>query len=183
MAFRDIANKMVSFMRSPSRAVSTPAGTSEKGGRKLTGEEKHLLQFVGSAKPGSSKKARGPHIVSGQVLSQKGRFADIPSSGGFTRLGTNMFGESVVRSNITGQVGLESGFASIDAASRALGAAKGGKALSAADNERRKPAEKAQRKPQAGSGTEAVTPEGTRGKKKKSLLGTEDILGTQPILG
>lgn len=182
MAFRDIANKMVSFMRSPSRAVSTPAGTSEKGGRKLTGEEKHLLQFVGSAKPGSSKKARGPHIVSGQVLSQKGRFADIPSSGGFTRLGTNMFGESVVRSNITGQVGLESGFASIDAKSRALGAAKGGKALSAEDNTRRGPAEKSgKRAPSPGAGTDA-TPEATK-KKKKSLLGTEDILGTQPILG
>ncbi len=182
MAFQEVANKMLSFMRSPSRAVSTPAGTSKKGGRKLTGEEKHLLQFVGSAKPGSSKKARGPHIVSGQVLSQKGRFADIPSSGGFTRLGTNMFGESVVRSNITGKVGLESGFASIDASSRALGAAKGGKELSAEDNTRRGPAEKSgQRAPRPGAGTDAA-PEATK-KKKKSLLGTEDTLGTQPILG
>ena len=138
------------------------------GSGALTPAEKHQVSLVGIATPGTNKGARALDIGATSTLSQRGRFADIPSSGGFTVLGRNILGQEVARDNTTGNVATIGGVRPVSPAARALGETKSAKATARANNTRRNTAEKASRK-----------------RKTSSILNLneESILGNQSILG
>lgn len=135
---------------------------------KLTSQELSLLQFVGTATPGTGKGARAIDALATSTLSQPGRFADIPSSGGFTVLGKNALGQDIARDNATGQVRPVSAFGSISPEARAIGETGTPREISAKNNQRR---------PRTERTPDILAP------KKKNVLGTQGVLGAQSILG
>ena len=135
----------------------------------------NALFFIGTAGPGEGKKRRG-EAARAQAVVNSLDLTGIPSSGGFSILGKNAFGEDIARDNATGSVRPVSGFIPISPTARTLGEAKGGKALALQDNVRRKERDKSRRRSKGGAPRSGVGSSG--------ILTTEEtILGSQSILG
>lgn len=121
-----------------------------------------LLQFVGTALPGTNKETRSRDIVASSTLTANTALSEfVSSAGGFTVLGQNAFGQDVARDNITGAVKTVDAFNPISPAAKALGKSPTAKEAVKKSEPRRKKSS-------------------TGGGKK---LGTSSILGSQSILG
>ena len=154
----------INFNLIPDTKLTNPTG-------KLTKQEIALVGQVGFDIPGSNQHRRELASNARSILSQPGRFADIPSSGGFTILGLNVFGEDVARDNTTGQVGTVSSLTPVSPTARAIGKSKTPAALARKGDPRRSRGER--------TGTRA----GKSQPKQSAKLGAETILGSQSILG
>ena len=138
-------------------------------------ELNNALYFIGTAKPGEGARRRG-EAARAQAAIQNTDLTHIPSSGGFSILGKNAFGEDIARDNTTGYVRPVSAFNPISPAARALGETRGGKALALQDNMRRKERDKSRRRSKGGAPRSGGGSSGT-------LTTEETILGSQSILG
>jgi len=149
-------------------------GLSPSVESKISKSDRFFFQFVGTALPGTNKAARGNEIAAATALGRTGRFADIPSSGGFTILGKNAFGQQIARDNVTGQVRPVSGFIPISPAAKGLGEQKTPQSLAQAAEGRRRD------RTRRGRVTSRTT---KQPKPNLNVLGNESILGNQSILG
>jgi hypothetical protein len=141
---------------------------------KMRDSVKNAIALVGTARIGTDKGARFVDRNARHFLSTQGGFeSTVPSSGGFSVLGKNAFGEDVARDNITGAIGTVPAGAAfhISAASRGLGESKSPIELASTSKIRGK----------SRRTTSKITSTGVS--KNKNKLGSSSILGSESILG
>ena len=135
-----------------------------------------LSANIGSSTPGTNKHVRTNEHAAVVALS-KLDFTSIPSSGGFSLLGKNVFGQDVARDNTTGAIGTTTGSVRpISATARSLGKSKDANSLAKEDNNRRKEKDKVRKKSTKSTGT-------TKRSTKTALNDEDSILGNKSILG
>jgi hypothetical protein len=148
----------------------------------IQAQANEAIARAGTAVAGTNKHARTADVEASRVinsLNSTGFFAERPSTGGFTVLGKNALGVDIVRDNTNntirtgasdgGKVGLATPVA------KTLGKTKTPQVLAKQGNSRRK---------DRGERATTVRQQGVTAKKtQKSILGTQDILGAQSILG